>query len=79
MTGLQRKYRLAELCIRHDLKGVRALADQVIVRKDGRVVEQGPADAVFDNPREAYTKALMAAAFDLEFDERAVADGVVGV
>ncbi len=79
LTGLQRKYGLAYLFISHDLKVVRALADQVIVMKDGRVVEQGPADTVFDNPQEAYTKALMAAAFDLEFDERAVADGIVGV
>ena len=79
LIGLQRKYGLAYLFISHDLKVVRALADQVIVMKDGRVVEQGPADSVFDNPREAYTKALMAAAFDLELDERAVAEGVVGV
>jgi len=79
LTGLQRKYGLAYLFISHDLKVVRALADQVIVMKDGRVVEQGPADAIFDNPREAYTKALMAAAFDLEFDESAVAQGIVGV
>jgi len=79
LTGLQRKYGLAYLFISHDLKVVRALADQVIVMKDGRVVEQGPADAIFDNPREAYTKALMAAAFDLEFDESAVGQGIVGV
>jgi microcin C transport system ATP-binding protein len=79
LTGLQRKYGLAYLFISHDLKVVRALADQVIVMKDGRVVEQGPADAIFDNPREAYTKALMAAAFDLEYDESAVAQGIVGV
>ena len=79
LTGLQRTYGLAYLFISHDLKVVRALADQVIVMKDGRVVEQGPADAIFDNPREAYTKALMAAAFDLEFDESAVAQGIVGV
>jgi len=79
LIELQRKYGLAYLFISHDLKVVRALADQVIVMKDGHVVEQGPADEIFDNPREAYTKALMAAAFDLEFDERAVAAGIVGV
>ncbi len=79
LTGLQRKYGLAYLFISHDLKVVRALANQVIVMKDGCVVEQGPADAIFDKPQEAYTKALMAAAFDLEFDEGAVAQGIVGV
>jgi microcin C transport system ATP-binding protein len=48
---------------------VRALADEVVVLKDGKVVEQGPADAIFDRPHEAYTKALMAAAFELRADE----------
>jgi microcin C transport system ATP-binding protein len=48
---------------------VRALADEVIVMKDGKVVEQGPAKAIFESPREAYTRALMAAAFKLETAE----------
>ena len=48
-----------------------------IVMKDGKVVEQGATEAIFDNPVEPYTKALMAAAFGMEFDERAVAEGVV--
>jgi len=79
LTGLQRKHKLAFMFISHDLKVVRALADHVIVMKEGKVVEQGPAETIFDNPVEAYTKALMAAAFDLEFDEQAVASGVVNV
>ena len=79
LTDLQRRHGLAYMFISHDLKVVRALADHVIVMKDGRVVEQGPADTIFDNPSEPYTKALMAAAFDLEFDEQAVASGVVSV
>ena len=45
---------------------VRALADEVIVMKDGKVVEAGAADDIFEAPKTAYTKALMAAAFDLE-------------
>jgi microcin C transport system ATP-binding protein len=44
---------------------VRALAHRIVVLKDGRVVEEGEAEAVVAAPREAYTRALMAAAFDL--------------
>ncbi|MBT5569794.1 MAG: ABC transporter ATP-binding protein [Alphaproteobacteria bacterium] len=65
LRGLQEKYKLAYLFISHDLKVVRAISNRVIVMRDGRVVEQGPADEIFDRPRENYTKALMAAAFDL--------------
>jgi len=66
LRDLQKKHNLAYLFISHDLKVVRALADHVLVMKDGRVVEEGPAEQIFDAPRTAYTKALMAAAFDLE-------------
>ncbi|MFT6556199.1 ABC transporter ATP-binding protein [Sneathiella sp.] len=65
LRDLQQKHNLAYLFISHDLKVVRALADTVIVMKDGKVVEQGPADQIFDNPETLYTKALMKAAFDL--------------
>ena len=64
LRDLQRRHRLAYLFISHDLKVVRALAHDLIVMKDGRVVEQGSADAVFDRPQEAYTRALMTAAFE---------------
>jgi len=66
LRELQTKYRLAYMFISHDLKVVRALADEVMVLRDGKIVERGPADAVFEAPREPYTKALMAAAFALE-------------
>ena len=69
LRALQDKHNLAYLFISHDLKVVRALADEVIVIKDGKVMEQGPADEVFDRPRTAYTKALMAAAFELKVAE----------
>jgi len=45
---------------------VRALSDELLVMRDGRVVEQGPAEQVFEQPQAAYTRALMAAAFDLD-------------
>ncbi len=66
LRELQRKHGLAYLFISHDLKVVRALAHKVLVMKAGDIVEAGPADQVFDAPETAYTKALMAAAFDLE-------------
>ena len=70
LRALQDKHNLAYLFISHDLRVVRAMADEVIVIKDGKVMEQGPADRVFDHPQTAYTKALMAAAFELKVAER---------
>ena len=66
LRDLQQRHRLAYLFISHDLKVVRALADEMIVMRDGKVVEQGRAAHLFAAPRTAYTAALMAAAFDLE-------------
>ena len=65
LRELQDRHDLAYMFISHDLKVVRALADEVLVIKDGKMVEHGPAGQIFDNPETAYTKALMAAAFDL--------------
>jgi len=65
LRRLQERHRVAYLFISHDLKVVRAMSHHVLVVRDGVVVESGPADAIFDHPREEYTKALMAAAFDL--------------
>ena len=66
LRELQERHRLAYLFISHDLRVVRALADEVIVMRAGRVVEQGTAQSIFEEPREAYTRALIAAAFDIE-------------
>ncbi len=66
LRDLQERHKLAYLFISHDLKVVRALSDSVVVMKDGKVVEAGPADEVFDDPKEEYTQALLKAAFDLE-------------
>jgi microcin C transport system ATP-binding protein len=62
LRDLQRKYGLAYLFISHDLKVVRAMAHKVMVMQNGDVVEAGPAAAIYDAPREAYTRTLMAAA-----------------
>ena len=66
LRALQQKHDLAYLFISHDLKVVRALANEVIVMRNGVVVERGPSDEIFDRPKTDYTKALMAAAFDIE-------------
>jgi microcin C transport system ATP-binding protein len=71
LRDLQRKRGLAYLFISHDLKVVRALSNYVIVMKDGKVVEEGPSHELFERPRQNYTKALLAAALNLEVAHRA--------
>jgi microcin C transport system ATP-binding protein len=71
LRDLQAKHRLAYLFISHDLKVVRALSDEVVVMRHGRVMEHGPAEQIFEDPRHPYTRALMAAAFDVEAVEEA--------
>ena len=53
LRDLQQRHRLSYIFISHDLRVIRALADEVLVMKDGHVVEQGPADAIFEHPRRA--------------------------
>ena len=69
LRALQARHRLAYLFISHDLKVVRALCHEVIVLRDGIVVETGPAEAIFERPETAYTQALLAAALDLKATE----------
>ncbi len=75
LRELQQRYKLAYLFISHDLRVVRALADTVLVMRDGVIVEQGSGEQIFSAPRQAYTQALMAAAFDL----RPIEDGSVKI
>ncbi|MBS0251712.1 MAG: ABC transporter ATP-binding protein [Proteobacteria bacterium] len=66
LRKLQENNGLAYLFISHDLKVVRALCNYVIVMKNGKVVEEGPARDIFEKPQHEYTKALLAAAFDIK-------------
>ncbi len=66
LRDLQRKRNLAYLFISHDLKVVRALASELIVMRQGKVVESGPATKIFAAPETEYTRSLFAAAFSIE-------------
>jgi len=73
LRGLQKRRDLTYLFISHDLRVVAALASRVVVMRDGKVVEEGPAADLFSRPKSDYTRALFAAAFNLEI----AAEGVV--
>ena len=61
MKDLQSRLGLAFLCISHDLKVIRFLSDYVYVMKDGIIVEDGTSEDLFESPKQAYTKELLAA------------------
>jgi microcin C transport system ATP-binding protein len=73
LRDLQKRRNLTYIFISHDLKVVAALASRVVVMRHGKVVEEGPAADLFAHPQSAYTRALFAAAFNLE----TAGDGVV--
>ena len=66
LRKLQRDRDLTYMFISHDLRVVAALASRVVVMRNGKVVEEGPASEIFAKPQSDYTRALFAAAFNLE-------------
>jgi len=75
LRKLQERHGLAYLFISHDLRVVRAMSHQIMVLRQGDVLEQGAAEAIFANPQHDYTRALLAAAFDLKTVGRTVEGG----
>ena len=71
LRNLQEKHGLTYMFISHDLRVVRAMAHDILVMKDGKIVESGPANDVFSNPKEDYTKTLLEAALNLKARETA--------
>ena len=64
LRSLQERHGLAYIFISHDLKVVRALSDNVLVMRDGQIVEHDAAHNIFESPRHPYTRELMTAAFE---------------
>ena len=63
LKKLQQKYQLTYLFISHDLKVVQSLCHNVLVMKEGKMVEQGSVEQIFDNPSQDYTRLLIETAF----------------
>jgi ABC-type oligopeptide transport system ATPase subunit len=61
LKDLQRDFGLTYLFISHDLAVVRSVSDDIAVMKDGKIVETGPADDVYERPKHEYTRALLTA------------------
>jgi peptide/nickel transport system ATP-binding protein len=66
LASIADRFGVSYLFISHDLAVVRAIADRVLVMREGRIVEEGPTEEIFARPRDAYTAALVAAIPDLE-------------
>ena len=63
LRDLQDKHGLSYVFISHDLSVIKAMSDHVIVMKNGKIVEQGATEEIFERPAEDYTRDLIAAAF----------------
>jgi microcin C transport system ATP-binding protein len=73
LRDLQKRHELTYMFISHDLRVVSALSSRLVVMREGKVVETGPAAEIFKSRKNPYTRALFAAAFNLE----AAPEGVV--
>ena len=62
LKDIQEEYELTYLFISHDLKVIRSMSDYIFVMKNGKIVEFGPSNEVFSNPKQEYTKKLLSAA-----------------
>ena len=71
LRDLQHKHRLAYLFVSHDLRMVRAMSHKVLVMRDGKVVESGPAERLFERPQHPYTQSLLKAAIDVVIEDAA--------
>ena len=65
LKNLQQRYDITYLFVSHDLRVIRAMADEVAVMQNGRIVESGPSSELFTNPQHPYTRSLFSAAFNL--------------
>lgn len=72
LAALQSQYQLTYIFISHDLRVIQSLADQLIIMRNGKVIEQGKAKEIFAKPQELYTQKLLAAAFSFETVEGAI-------
>ena len=61
LKKLQQKLEIAYVFISHDMRAVRAISDSIAVMKDGKIIEQGSCDEIFNNAQEEYTKSLIKA------------------
>jgi microcin C transport system ATP-binding protein len=75
LRDLQARHRLAYLFISHDLRVIRTLSSEVIVMRAGRIVEHGSTAEIFENPKDPYTRTLVAAAFRLEASDDSPPEG----
>ncbi len=66
LRDLQQKHGLSYLFISHDLRVIRAMCHEVLVMKDGKIVEAGTVEEIFEKPRQDYTKTLIEAALNLK-------------
>ncbi len=71
LRDLQARHRLAYLFVSHDLRVVRAMSHRMLVMREGKVVEAGDADSLFERPQHPYTQSLLKAAIDIVVEEAA--------